>query len=144
MKRGGGEPPDERELIRALFEKTLPLLIYASDDACSTLLRELGPFVAGLSNQKAARERLRAMDIGGLLALAQGESLPQSTRKTPTKKAAPKTERAPAPPRKRGRSLSSSSYEEGDLPQRDQPEGRAAAAWTFETVKSSCTVFMMR
>jgi hypothetical protein len=79
MKQGASSSlslQDKQALIRALFEKTLPLLVFASDEACSKLLYSLQPFVSALVKESQLRQQtFHSMDVDELLSLAATTTL---------------------------------------------------------------------
>jgi hypothetical protein len=132
---------EKQALIRALFERTLPMLVFASDEACSKLLASLQPFVSELVREDQLQQRkFQSMNVAELLSLAGNAStiVGHKERKKPTErvgkakekrkdepatsvvnsegqkeKNARKDYKPSAPPRKRDRSPSLESSKDG-------------------------------
>jgi hypothetical protein len=90
MKQGASSSlslQDKQALIRALFEKTLPLLVFASDGACSKLLYSLQPFVSELVKESQSRQQtFQSMDVDELLSLVASTTLSVKVAATKRKK----------------------------------------------------------
>lgn len=134
---------ETKQLFRALLEQALPLLEYATDDACENLLEQLHVFVKNLSQRQQEESPFANMSLAELLLVverggrrdandAQNEREASNAQREASKHRGPAAgsdkdddddddkeegagKKVSAPPRKRERS----------------PSGE----WTFETVR---------